>query len=305
MRKWKEITRELSWRNFAMLTIAGFINAFGVTAFLAPVSLYDSGISGTSMLLAQITPDYLTLSVFLLILNIPLFLLGLKKQGAVFTVYSLYAVCIYSLGAWLITDVLSIDVSTASPLAGTDLLLCSLFGGLVSGVGSGLTIRYGGAIDGVEVLSVIFSKKLNMTVGTFVMLYNVVLYIIAGLLLQSWILPLYSIVTYAVGSKTVDFIVEGIDRSKGVMIVTEKGEAVSTALMEAFECGTTKLTAKGGYTDSEKTMIYFVVNRFQISRMRSIVHAIDPHAFLTINEVADVFKSSCSETINHETQGEK
>ena len=305
MRKWKEITRELSWRNFAMLTIAGFINAFGVTTFLAPVSLYDSGISGTSMLLAQITPDHLTLSVFLLILNIPLFLLGLKKQGAVFTVYSLYAVCIYSLGAWLITDVLPIDVNTASPLAGTDLLLCSLFGGLISGIGSGLTIRYGGAIDGVEVLSVIFSKKLNMTVGTFVMLYNVILYIIAGLLLQSWILPLYSIVTYAVGSKTVDFIVEGIDRSKGVMIVTEKGEEVSAALMEAFACGTTKLSAKGGYTDSEKMMIYFVVNRFQISRMRSIVHAIDPHAFLTINEVADVFKSSCSEVINHETQGEK
>ena len=304
MRKWKEITRELSWRNFAMLTIAGFINAFGVTAFLAPVSLYDSGISGTSMLLSRITPDYMTLSLFLLVLNIPLFLLGLKKQGAVFTVYSLYAVCIYSLGAWLITDVLPLDVSTASPLAGTDLLLCALFGGLISGIGSGLTIRYGGAIDGVEVLSVIFSKKLNMTVGTFVMLYNVILYIVAGLLLQSWILPLYSIVTYAVGSQTVDFIVEGIDRSKGVMIVTEKGEEVSAALTEAFACGTTKLAARGGYTDSEKTMIYFVVNRFQISRMRNIVHSIDPHAFLTINEVADVFKSSCSDVSNQQTQGE-
>ena len=107
--------------NFIMLTVAGIINAFGVTVFLAPVKLYDSGISGTSMLLAGITPEYLTLPIFLIILNIPLFLYGLKKQGITFTVYSIYAVLIYSVGAWLITDVLPIDVSLASPLAGTDL----------------------------------------------------------------------------------------------------------------------------------------------------------------------------------------
>ncbi len=227
----------------------------------------------------------------MLILNIPLFLLGFKKQGAAFTVYSLYAVGIYSLVAWLITDVLPVDVSIASPLAGDDLLLCALFGGLISGIGSGLTIRYGGAIDGIEVTAVIFAKKLNMTVGTFVMLYNIVLYIIAGIVLQSWILPLYSIVTYGAALKTVDFIVEGIDRSKGIMIITEKADQVSSALMETFESGTTKIAAKGGYSDSDKTVIYFVVNRFQISRMRSIVHTIDPHAFMTITEVADVFRS--------------
>lgn len=298
------LTSQLCWKNFAALTIAGFINAFGVTVFLSPVKLYDSGISGTSMLLSQIAPEYMTLSIFLLMLNIPLFLFGLKKQGIAFTVYSVYAVTIYSLGAWLITDVLPIDVSMASPLAGTDLLLCALFGGLISGIGSGLTIRYGGAIDGIEVLAVIFAKKLNMTVGTFVMLYNIVLYICAGFLLQSWILPLYSIVTYAAALKTVDFIVEGIDRSKGVMIITEKGDEVSNALMEAFECGTTKLAARGGYSDSDKTMVYFVVNRFQISRMRNIVQAIDPNSFMTINEVADVFRS-CAGTIQPTAEKEE
>lgn len=130
-----------------MLLVAGIINAFGVTVFLYPVKLYDSGISGTSMLLAQITPPYLTLSIFLIILNIPLFLYGLKKQGPAFTVYSIFSVAVYSVSAWLITDILPIDVSIASPLAGDDLLLCGLFGGLISGIGSGITIRYGGAID--------------------------------------------------------------------------------------------------------------------------------------------------------------
>lgn len=288
------IKNQLSLRNFAMLTISGLINAFGVTVFLSPVSLYDGGISGTSMLLAQITPDYMTLSLFLLLLNIPLFLFGLKRQGIAFTVYSVYAVTIYSLGAWLITDVLPMDVSIASPFAGTDLLLCAVFGGLISGIGSGLTIRNGGAIDGVEVLAVIFAKKLNMTVGTFVMTYNVMVYIAAGMLSGNWILPLYSIVAYYVGLNAVDFIVEGIDRSKGVMIITDKADEVCAALMDAFACGTTKIAAKGGFSDADKTMVFFVVNRFQIARMRNIVHSIDPRAFMTISEVADVFKSNSS-----------
>lgn len=289
------LAKQLDLKNFIILTLAGIINAFGVIVFLNPVKLYDSGISGTSMLLGQLTPEYLTLSFFLLVLNIPLFLYGLKKQGASFTVYSIYTVLIYSLCAWLITDVLPIDVSIASPLAGDDLLLCALFGGLISGIGSGLTIRYGGAIDGIEVMAVVFAKKLNVTVGTFVMVYNVILYIIAGFILKSWILPLYSIVTYGAALKTVDFIVEGIDRSKGVMIITDKPEKVSSALMKTFETGTTKIAAKGGYSDTDKTMIYFVVNRFQISKMRTIVHDIDPHAFMTISEVADVFKNTHDE----------
>ena len=277
-----ELSKSLRWQNFIFLFVAGCINAFGVNIFLAPVGLYDSGISGTSILLSQITPDYLSLSVFLLILNVPLFLFGLKKQGTAFTVYSLFAVAVYSAASWIIVDV----------LPGEDLLLCALFGGVISGVGSGLTIRYGGAIDGVEVMAVIFAKKLSLTVGTFVMIYNVILYILCGSVMHSWILPLYSIVAYGAGLKTVDFVVEGIDRSKEVMIVTDKAEEISAALMEAFECGTTKIAARGGYSDADKTIIYFVVNRFQISRMRAIIRSFDPKAFVTISDVADMFKSN-------------
>ena len=227
----RQLTKQLSWRNFAQLFLAGCINAFGVTVFLAPVRLYDSGISGTAILLSQLTP--LPLSAFLLLLNVPLFLFGLKKQGVVFTVYSLFAVTVYAWGSWMITDVLPIDVAMASPLAGEDLLLCALFGGVISGIGSGLTIRSGGAIDGMDVLAVTFAKGLNITVGTFVMIYNVALYIL-----------------------------------------------------------TTRIAAVGGYSNSEKTMIYFVVNRFQISRVRSMVRGLDPKAFVTITDVADVFKAN-------------
>lgn len=275
-----------------MLTIAGIINAIGVTVFLNPVNLYDSGISGTSMLLAQVTPDFFKLSLFLVALNVPLFLYGLKKQGWVFTVYAIYTVGIYSLFAWLITDVFPIDVSVASPLAGTDLLLCALFGGVISGIGSGLAIRFGGAMDGIEVMAVVFAKKLGITVGTFVMIYNIVLYIICGIILQSWILPLYSIVTYAAALKTVDFIIEGFDRAKCAIIITEKPNEICGILTEVFESGMTKIEAKGGYSNTDRSMVYFVVNRFQVIKMKDIVHEIDPHAYIIINEVADVFSNN-------------
>ena len=287
--------RKLKITNFIMLTVAGIVNAFGITVFLMPVKLYDSGISGTSMLFDQLTPEFLTLSVFLVILNVPLFLFGLKKQGWVFTVYAIYAVCIYSLFAWLITDVLPIDVSIASPLAGTDLLLCALFGGVISGIGSGLAIRYGGAMDGIEVMAVVFAKKLGITVGTFVMVYNVILYVICGILLSSWILPLYSIVAYAAALKTIDFIVEGLDRAKCAIIITETPDEICKALGETFGSGMTHLEAKGGYSNRDKAMIYFVVNRYQVIRMRDIVHEIDPSAYITISEVADVFSANHSQ----------
>ena len=274
------------------MTAAGIINAVGVTIFLAPVKLYDSGISGTSMLLAQVTPEWLTLSVFLLVLNVPLFLYGLKKQGPLFTLYAIYTVCIYSLTAWLITDVLPVDVSFASPLAGQDLLLCALFGGLISGVGSGMAIRFGGAMDGIEVMAVIFAKRLGVTVGTFVMAYNILLYIICGIVLQNWILPLYSIVTYGAALKTVDFIVDGLDRAKCAMIITVEPDAICRELSEAFECGVTRIEVRGGYSNAPKTMVYFIVNRFQVTKMKDLVHEIDPGAYIAISEVADVFSAN-------------
>ena len=212
--KLKEIISSLKPLNFLALTFAGIIYAVGVTIFMTPVHLYDSGMSGTSMLLGQVTPSFLPLSFFLIILNVPLFLYGLKKQGAASTVYSIYTVGIYALFAWLITDVLPVDVSIASPLAGKDLLLCAIFGGVVSGAGSGIAIRFGGAVDGMEIIAVIFAKKLSLTVGSFMMIYNVILYIICGVVIHSWTLPLYSIVTCVAALKTVDAIVEGFDRAK-------------------------------------------------------------------------------------------
>ena len=278
--------------NLFLLLIAGIINAIGVTMFLAPVNLYDSGISGTAMLLWQITPDEFTFPLFLLVLNIPLFLFGLKKQGKLFTLYSIWAVTIYSLASWCINYVLPVNVDGSSPFAGTDLLLCAIFGGLISGVGSGLTLRLGGAIDGMEVLASIFAKKIGLSVGNFVMIYNVILYITIGASFRSWILPLYSIITYFVAVRAVDFIVEGLDKAKSVMIVTTKTEEICKVLSADFGHGITLLKVQGYYSGEDRYAIYFVVNRFQITRVKNEVRHIDPRAFFVVTEVSDMLGTS-------------
>lgn len=295
MEKLKIAIKSLKWPNLILLTIAGTVNAFGVIMFLAPVKLYDSGISGTAMLVSQETPAWCSLSLILIVLNIPIFLFGLKSEGYTFTLYSIYVVFVYSFVAWLITDILPVDVSIVSPLAGKDLFLCAIFGGIISGCGSGLAVRAGGAIDGIDILAVMFAKRMGISLGTFVMIYNVILYVVCGLVIGDWVLPLYSIVTYAAALKTVDFFVEGFDRSKAAFIITGRPKEICAALSEEFENGITTIDAKGYYSNTPKTMIYFVVNRFQIGRMKNIVHEIDPKAYISINEVADIFSANLDE----------
>ena len=298
MRKIKEATKkylaeikEIKPINFIFLLAAGIINAFGVTLFLFPVKLYDSGVSGLSMLLDQITPAYLNISFFLIVINFPIFIFGAKKQGINFTIYSLFTIGIYSLFSYLIMNVFPIDVSLVSPLAGEDLLLCAIFGGVISGVGSGLTIRFGGAIDGIDVLSVVFAKKIGLSIGTFVMIFNIVLYIICGIVIGSFILPLYSIVTYFVGSKTVDFITDGFDRSKCAMIVTTKANEITDALKENFGSSGTIVNAVGGYTKENKQIVYFILNRFQMNKLKEIIREIDEKAFISFEEVSEISRN--------------
>lgn len=288
MIKIKDELKKTNFLNFLILAIAGIINAFGVTVFLFPMKLYDSGVSGLSMLLDQVTPPYLTLSLFLLVINIPIFIFGMKRQDFVFTVYSIYTICIYSLMSFLIMDVFPIDVKFASPLAGEDLLLCAIFGGVISGIGSGLTIRFGGAIDGIDVLSVIFAKRLGISIGSFVMVFNAILYIVCGVIIESWILPLYSIITYFIASKTIDYIVEGFNHSKCAMIVTVKADKITSELQNNFSSSGTIVKAIGGYSREEKEIIYFIVNAFQIYKVKQLVHEIDPKAYISLHDITDV-----------------
>ncbi len=282
---------KLSAFNFLLLTAAGVVNSVGIKLFLAAVNLYDSGLSGLSMFLGAVC-DPVPMSVFLVVLNVPFFLFGMKKQGVPFTVYSVYVVAIYSLAAFLLELAFPYDAAKGSPIAGTDLLLCAAFGGILSGIGSGMAIRFGGSLDGIEVCGVVFAKRIGLTVGNFVMAFNVILYCTIGAWFNSWQLPLYSIVAYFFNSRALDFVVDGIDRAKAAMIVTSEPEKVGQELSNAFGRGITVWQGEGFYSKAQKTVLYCVVNRFQIAKLKSLIKQHDPLAFVTITEISDVLGTS-------------
>jgi uncharacterized membrane-anchored protein YitT (DUF2179 family) len=301
--------------NFIALTIAGIINAVGVTLLLAPVNLYDSGASGLAMFLDMLL-EQVPLFVWIIIINFPIFLFGLKKQGLAFTVYSLYSIVIYSVAAAIFQNVIPqfdpefLAAGEGSPIAGNEIILCCIFGGMLSGIGSGITIRYGGTMDGIETLAVIFSKKLGLTVGNFVMIFNVILYLTIGITVIAtgtgdFTIPLFSIIAYFVNGKAVDFISEGIDQAKGALIITTEYDAVAPALSEEFGRGLTIIDAKGFYSNSEKKVIYCVVNRFQLSRVRAVVARCDKHAFVTVMDITDVFGTSVKNSRAYEKKRAK
>ena len=285
--------------NFLGLTLAGIINSIGVCLFLSPLYIYDGGFSGTSVLLNR----YITLipqAVFLLVINVPFYFFGRKKIGWEFLIYSLYAVAVYSLGSFIINELIFTDgfESIGSPIVGNEVVLASIFGGLLSGVGSGLVIKFGGALDGVEVMAVIFHKKLGVSVGTFVMIYNAVLYILAAVIASvvsgenEWTIALYSVIAYYVGLKTVDFIVEGLEKGKAAMIITENPRKLSEALSRELKRGITLWDSKGYYSGSDKKMLYVVVNRFEIAKLKTLVSELDPKAFVSIMEVSEIMGTS-------------
>lgn len=283
--------------NFIGLTIAGVINSVGVCLFLTPLNIYDGGFSGTSVLLNRYLP--LAQAVFLLLLNLPFYFIARKKIGWEFLIYSVFAIGVYSFGSLVINEMLFSDgFPNGSPIVGNDPVLGAIFGGLLSGVGSGLVIKFGGALDGVEVTALLFHKKLGVSVGTFVMIYNAILYVIAAVIASvlsgenEWTIALYSVIAYYVGLKTVDFIVEGWEKGKAAMIITENPRKLSEALSNELKRGITLWDSTGYYSGADKKMLYVVVNRFEIAKLKNIVSELDPKAFVSIMEVSEIMGES-------------
>lgn len=296
--------------NFLLLIVAGIVNATGVTLLLLPAGFYDSGISGVAMLIFNLLPTeaqkYVQLWLPLIVLNLPIFLFAMKKQGIEFTLYSLFAILTYSLCSLIFQTAIPKYVpdffKNGSPIAGHEPIICAIFGGLLSGIGSGMAIRCGGTMDGMETLAVMFAKKLNLTVGNFVLIFNIFLYILIGAIsyagLTNTVTPndfapaLYSIVAYFAASKAVDFISDGLDQAKGSLIITSEYDKVCKALSDEFGRGLTVIDAKGYYSQTEKQVIYCVINRFQVAKLREVVARVDNLAFVTLMDITDVIGTS-------------
>lgn len=261
---------------FLFLLIAGCINATGVGIFLAPSKILDGGISGTSILLAFLTP--VPTSFFIFFINLPFFVLGYKRLGFRFILRSLFAIAVYS--------IIMLFFENRSPIS-EQLLLTAVFGGLLSGIGSGMVIRNGGCLDGIEVLAVLFSKKFSLTVGQMVMIYNAIMMSI-GAFIFDFDRALFSIIAYAVGIKAVDAVVEGLDKAKGVTIITQKGDKVAAKISEQYQRGITITQGKGYYSGKPSESLYIVVNRFEVPSMITMIKSEDPQAFVSVTDISEV-----------------
>jgi len=269
-RVWKEIQR------YIILFIGSIIYAAGLEIFLVPNNVIDGGVVGIAIMASHLTG--LPLGIFLITINIPFIYLGYKQIGKTFTLSTIFSIII-----------LSYFTKMFLPIPGftDDLFLASIFGGIILGIGVGLIVRYGGSLDGSEIVAILMDKQSSFSVGEIVMIIN--LFILSGAgLVFGWDRAMYSLVTYFIASKVIDIVIEGLDESKAVIIVSDHSASIAEALMARLGRGVTILHGEGAYKGDEKHILYTVITRLEMAKFKSLVSEIDEDAFITINDVHDV-----------------
>jgi uncharacterized membrane-anchored protein YitT (DUF2179 family) len=263
--------------NFLLITLGIFSAAFGLKGFLLSSHFIDGGVTGVSMLLSNITGR--PLALFIPLINLPFVALGYKQVGARFAVKS--AAAIAGLSACL--------ALVPFPDVTADKLLTAVFGGFFIGAGIGLAIRGGAVLDGTEVAALLVSRRSSLLrVGDVILVLNIFIFSAAAFFLG--VEPaLYSILTYVAASKTVDFLLHGIEEHTAVIIMSERSEEIRQSIIRDLARGVTVYKGRRGWTDAEQDILFCVVTRLEIGRVRSLVEEYDPSAFVVVHPLSDVY----------------
>lgn len=270
----------LSVMTRALFIILGaFIYTVGLDLFLVPNNIIDGGVVGISLMAATLS-GY-SFSIFVVLINLPFLYLGYRVIGKTFTLSTLFGI------VWM--AVFS-NFMHNLPVITTDPFLGAIFGGIILGIGVGLIIRNGGSLDGSEVVAIIFDKRSSFSVGELVMGMNLVIMTLAGFV-YSWNSAMYSLIAYFIAYKMIDITITGLEESKSVMIIldAEKSAEVADALNDRLGRGVTILYGEGGYLKQPKHVLYSVITRLEITKLKEIVYEIDDKAFITISDVQDLF----------------
>ena len=260
------------------LTVGPFIAAFALEVFLVPNNIIDGGIVGISIIVSYLTKINLGLLIF--VINIPFFLLAFNKIGKKFVLQTFYAIVMLSL---------ALNIFTTHHLPTTDdLLLCTVFGGIILGTGVGLVLKNEGSLDGTEIMSLVLSKKFGFSVGEWIMLFNVFIYGAAGLVF-GWNRAMYAVLTYFIAFRIIDVVLEGLNSAKSIEVISDKAEEIGQELIEKLDISVTYLHGVGGYSGTQKTIIYCVVSRLELAKMKEIIKNIDTNAFITIVDVHEAY----------------
>jgi uncharacterized membrane-anchored protein YitT (DUF2179 family) len=261
--------------NALLIALGILAAAFGLKGFLLSSNFIDGGVTGVSMLLAKVTPA--PLSVWLPLVNAPFVALGYRHMGRGFAIRS--ALAIGGLSAALAT----IHFPDVTP----DRLLTAVFGGFFIGAGIGLAVRGGAVLDGTEIAALLISKRSHLLkVGDIILAFNVVLFLAAMSLLG--VEPaLYSILTYVAAARTLDFVIYGLEQFTAITIMSSRSELIRERIVGELERGVTVFKGYGGLTGADQQILYCVVTRLEIGKVKTIVRAIDPHAFVVSHPLAD------------------
>ncbi|GEB75784.1 YitT family protein [Sporolactobacillus inulinus] len=259
-----------------LIAVGVVLEAISLEAFLVPNKIIDGGVVGISIMMGHIFS--LPIGIFLVLINLPFFIIGYKQMGKTFTVTSACGVILLAFLTTLFTPIHRFT---------NDLLLAAVFGGIIMGIGVGLVIRNGGSSDGTEILAVLFNQKTPFSVGEVVLFLNIFILGSAGFVF-GWNYAMYSLIAYFVAFKMIDITSEGLESSKAVWIISDLHEEIGDALNDRLGRGVTYLNGEGAYTGNDKNVIFTVISRLEEAKVKNIVDSIDKHAFLAISDIHDV-----------------
>ena len=259
---------------YFFITFGAFVAAFAIEGFLLPNEIIDGGIVGISMMVSYITK--FNLGIILVLFNIPFLFLALQKMGKTFVATILYGVTMLG----IFVNLINFHVTESE-------LLATVFGGIILGIGVGLILRNDGALDGTEILAIRLAKKFGFSVGELIMFFNFFIYTAAGFL-YGWDSAMYSILTYFIAFRVIDIVMEGLNSSKSIYIITNYATEIGNAIMKELDISVTYMKGKGGYSGKEQTIIYCVVSRIEITKIKNLIRENDSSAFYFIQDVHEV-----------------
>ncbi|WP_070119810.1 YitT family protein [Bacillus marinisedimentorum] len=270
----------LESKKFVIVVIGALLNALSLNLFLIPANVYASGFTGVAQLLSSIfafTSIHISTGILLFVLNIPVTVLGWKKVGKSFTIYSFVSVA---------TTTFFLEVIPIYPLS-EDILLNAVFGGVIAALGIGFTLKWGASTGGLDIVAMVLSRMKDRPVGNYIFVLNSVIIVTAGLLF-GWEKALYTLVTLYVSTRIIDAIHTRHEKLTA-MIITKKGEELQKAIHSKLVRGITTLPAKGAFTKEDKEMLIMVITRYELYDLEHIIREVDPQAFTNIVETTGIF----------------
>ncbi|NDP19942.1 MAG: YitT family protein [Paludibacter sp.] len=275
------LNRTLNLLHDSIFIALGIVSAgFGLKGFLLPNSFIDGGVTGISLILTEVTK--ISFPILLVAINLPFILVAFSTVNKQFAFRSFLAIVLLALTVHFIPF----------PIITHDKLLIAVFGGFFLGLGIGLAMRGGSVIDGTEVLAVYLGRKTSLTIGDVILIFNVMIFMVSAYVFSVEI-ALYAILTYLAASKTVDFVVSGIEEYVGVTIISDKNEEIRLAIIEKLGRGCTLYYGKKGYAKRGETLkktdiVYTLITRLEISKLKSEIDNIDKDAFIVMHSIKDV-----------------